>query len=52
MTENLSEKFLEAKKRMDYEKLRDGKFIFLSDVLKILEEERRKWIEKLTNEES
>ena len=52
MTENLSEKFLEAQKRVDYEKLRDGKFILLSNVLETLEEERMKWIKKLMNEES
>lgn len=51
MTETLSEKFLEAQKRMTYEKLRDGKFIFLSDVLETLEGERKKWIAKKLEEE-
>ena len=52
MEENWSDKFLESQKQLFYEKLKEKKFIFLSDHLKILEEERKRWFDKLLNEES
>ena len=56
MNGDLSNKFLESQRQLDKElidrKLKKDGFIFLSDVMKTLEEERRRWYEKLLNEES